>query len=163
MIVTLPYPDKRLWPNGSRSNRHAISRLKKAARHAAGWAAIEYRSKHGLPDYGEGKLSVRLTVYALPKGPLPDADNCVAAVKAYLDGIAEQIGVNDRRFAAPLVEFGKPRTGHISIEVIPNMGAEQDRNGFSETLDSATNDAGQNDAANVEPALPINAVRSAER
>lgn len=161
MIVTLPFPDKRLWPNGSRSNRHAIGRLKKAARHAAGWAAIEYRSKHGLPDYGEGRLSIRLTVYAMPKGPLPDADNCVAAVKAYLDGIAEQIGVNDRRFAAPLVEFGEPRTGHISIEVIPNMGAEQDRNRFPETVESGKEKRPENDACNIAPASPATLNRSA--
>lgn len=115
MIVALPWPDKLLWPNGPRGNTHQVSRLKKSYRHAAEWAAIEARQKHGLPELGEGEIPVKLVVYAQRYGPLPDKDNCVAAVKVGLDAIASQIGVNDRRFAAPVVEFAAERTGRIEV------------------------------------------------
>lgn len=115
MIVQLPWPDKLLWPNGSRGNMHQVSRLKKSYRHAAEWATIEARQRHGLPAFGEGEIPVKLVVYAKPKGVLPDKDNCVAAVKVALDGIAAQVGVNDRRFAAPVVEFAPERTGRIEV------------------------------------------------
>lgn len=122
MNIALPWPDKLLWPNGPRSNRHAVSRVKKAARNAASWAAIEVRQRHGLPDFGEGEIAVRIKVYPKPRGPMPDKDNCVAALKVQLDAIAEQVGVNDRRFAAPVVEFCEPRDGHIEVELSSQCG-----------------------------------------
>lgn len=117
MIVRLSWPNKLLWPNGPRSNRHAVARIKKAARHEASWAAIEARQKYGIPVAVDGLLPVHIVVMAKPYGPLPDRDNCIAACKAYLDGIAEQIGVNDRDFAAPTVQFITPRCGEIEIHL----------------------------------------------
>lgn len=117
MRVVLPWPDKLLWPNGSEGNRFAKTAARKAARHAASWAAIEARQRYGLPQFGEGKIPVKLLVYAKPKGPLPDEDNCTASIKVQLDAIAEQIGVNDRRFLSPVVEFCAPRDGHMEIEI----------------------------------------------
>lgn len=116
MKIELPWPDPLLWPNGSRGNTYAVSRLKKAYKHAAEWATIDARQKHGVPAF-EGEIPVKLIVYAKPKGPLPDKDNCVSAVKVGLDAIAKQIGVNDRRFAAPIVEFAEPRTGRVEVQL----------------------------------------------
>jgi hypothetical protein len=62
-------------------------------------------------------VRVHIVVHAKPKGPLPDRDNCVAAAKAYLDGIAQRLGVNDRHFATPTVEFAAPRDGRFVIEI----------------------------------------------
>jgi hypothetical protein len=115
MIVNLPWPNKLLWPNGSEGSRAAKAAAKSKARNDASWLTIQARKKHGIPEYGEGPIPVKLIVYAKPKGPLPDRDNCIAAVKVQLDAIAEQIGVNDRRFAAPVVEFGMPRTGRMEV------------------------------------------------
>jgi len=117
MIVTLSWPDKILWPNGSEGNRFAKSAAKKRAKHDASWAAIAARSKQGLPALSDGPIPITLRVYAKPKGPLPDRDNCIAAVKVQLDAIAEQIGVNDRRFAAPVVEFAEPRVGRMEVHI----------------------------------------------
>ena len=117
MIVTLGWPDKILWPNGPRGNKHQVSRLKKAYRSDASWATIEARQNHGRFEHDGGEIPVKLVVYAKPSGPLPDKDNCIAAVKVALDAIAEQIGVNDRHFAAPLVEFATPRSGKIEVQI----------------------------------------------
>lgn len=117
MRIALSWPHKLLWPNGSRGNHFSVSGAKKAAKNEASWLAIQYRNANGLPDFGEGEVKVTLYVHAKPKGPLPDKDNCVAAVKVQLDSIAKEIGVNDRRFAAPVVVFCEPRDGRIIIEL----------------------------------------------
>jgi len=117
MKITLPWPNKLLWPNGSAGNRWSVSDAKKAAKNDASWAAIEARQKQGLPDLGDGEIPIRLIVHAKPRGPLPDKDNCVAAVKVQIDAISREIGVNDRRFSAPVVEFATPRNGTIVVVV----------------------------------------------
>jgi crossover junction endodeoxyribonuclease RusA len=43
----------------------------------------------------------------------PDADNCVASCKAYLDGIADAMRVDDRAFAAPWIAFSEPVKGGL--------------------------------------------------
>jgi hypothetical protein len=116
MIVRLSWPHKLLWPNGSEGNRHAKAAARKAARNDAGWSAIQARQQYGIPTC-EGEIPVTLIVYAKSKGPLPDKDNCIAAIKVQLDAIAEQIGVNDRRFAAPVVEFATPRDGRMEVRL----------------------------------------------
>lgn len=112
--LTLPWPNKLLWPNGSRGNHHAVSGQKKKHR---GWATAEtWRFARSWP-HDEGDIAIKLIVSAKPRGPLPDRDNCAAACKAYLDGIADALKVNDRRFAAPVVEYAQTRTGSFVIEV----------------------------------------------
>lgn len=117
MIVSLPWPDRLLWPNGSEGNRYAKSAAKKKARNDASWAAIHARQARGSFIHDGKPIPIRLLVYAKPKGPLPDRDNCVAAIKVQLDAIAEQIGVNDRDFAAPEVYFMSPRVGKMEVHV----------------------------------------------
>lgn len=117
MIVELPWPPALLWPNGPRNKVGHVASVKKSFRHAAQWATILARKQRGEFARGEGEIPVRLVVYAKPYGPLPDKDNCVAAVKNALDGIAIEIGVNDKHFAAPVVEFATPRCGKIEVHL----------------------------------------------
>jgi crossover junction endodeoxyribonuclease RusA len=111
--LDLPYPHKLLWPNGSRGNHRAVAGEKRKHRD---WAALEMLGK-SLPTLGHEPLPIKLTVHPMPKGPLPDRDNCVAALKVYLDAISKGIGINDKNFAAPTVEFALTRTGRFVIEV----------------------------------------------
>lgn len=117
MKVLCPYPHKHLWPNGPRSNFHAVNREKQKHRQWAHFAALEALQSEGSGGIGGEAIPVTIHVHAKPKGPLPDKDNCVAAAKSLLDGIADALSLNDSRFAAPLVVFDKPRTGHFLIEV----------------------------------------------
>jgi len=114
MRVSLPYPDKALWPNGgARTHYGKIARLKKSHKSWA-WGAAKTMPS---PTVGNGSIRVHLTVHAKPKGPLPDRDNCVAAMKAYQDGIAAAIGIDDKHFQEPTVSFAEPRNGRFVIEV----------------------------------------------
>lgn len=115
MRVTLSWPNRLLWPNGGQGNRFAVAKAKKRAKHDASWATVVARTKQGLPDLGDGEIPITIYVYAKPRGPLPDKDNVVASLKVQLDSIAAEIGVNDRRFAAPVVIFAEPRVGRIEV------------------------------------------------
>lgn len=115
--VALPFPDKILWPNGRTRSHMAKARAVKRHRAWADIAALEAAQKGGIHADTQGPIPVLLIVHAKRMGPLPDKDNCVAAAKAYLDGIAQRLGVNDRCFAAPTVEFAAPRDGRFVIEI----------------------------------------------
>lgn len=112
MRLDLPYPHKLLWPNG-RGHFMSVSKQKKKHKQWAWGAAKEA----GLPVVGDGPIAVRLIVHPKQFGPLPDRDNCVAALKAYQDGIAAAIGIDDKHFAEPTVDFAEARTGRFVIEV----------------------------------------------
>lgn len=113
MRLDLPYPHKLLWPNGSRGNHRAVAGEKRKHKD---WATQTMLGKPA-PALTAGLLPIRLIVHPKPVGPLPDRDNCVAALKVYLDAISKRIGVNDKNFAAPTVEFAAERTGRFVIEV----------------------------------------------
>ena len=112
--VSLPFPVKVLWPNGR--TRSVKWKAVETAKHKR-WAWLQTPVATGFT----APIPVNLTVYPEAKGPFPDADNCVAACKAYLDGIALRLGINDRDFAAPTVAFG-PREARIEITVGPRDG-----------------------------------------
>ena len=119
ICVDLPYPDKLLWPNGPRGNVFAVSKCK--AKHKV-WADVAALAAlpvcHPQVFAGEALLPVHIAVTGKPGGPLPDRDNVVASAKVYIDAISKRIGVNDRRFSAPTVEFiGRSKTGGFTITI----------------------------------------------
>jgi crossover junction endodeoxyribonuclease RusA len=113
MQLDLPYPHKALWPNG-RAHHFDKHRRFKAHRW---WAVMAAKEAGASPTLGDGLVAVAITCYGRAKGPLPDADNVVAAAKAYIDGIAAAIGVDDKHFAAPTVAYGATRTARFVIKV----------------------------------------------
>lgn len=112
MLLDLPYPHKALWPNG---RFHWAAKAREVKKHK-NWAFMSARQKP-LPTFADGKVPVRLVVHPKATGPLPDKDNCIAALKAYQDGIAAAIGIDDKHFAAPTVEFSDRRTGRFKVEI----------------------------------------------
>lgn len=109
--VDLPWPHKLLWPNGSTGNRYHKSRETKAHKEWA-WAAAK-AAKLVAPD---GRIPVQLIFYPKPRGPAPDKDNCQASAKAYLDGIAKAMGVDDRLFD-PDTKIASERLSKVTITV----------------------------------------------
>lgn len=106
--LTLPFPDKALWPNG-RAHWATKARAVKSARQSA-WAAALAADVKSLPrGYG---YAIAITVYPKTRNPI-DRDNCVSACKAPLDGIADALGVDDRTFDTPTIAFGEPIKGGL--------------------------------------------------
>ena len=111
MTVALPYPHKALWPNG---RAHWGEKSRETKKHKT-WAYNAMRAASLC--IADSPIPVHITVHPKRTGPAPDRDNCVAASKAYLDGIADYLCVNDRHFAAPTVTISDERTGQFTITV----------------------------------------------
>lgn len=113
--IELPFPDKILWPNGRGHHmaRHRAFKKHKQWAHDATLAAIP-RDLRTIP----GPIRLRYTI--TPKARTSraiDKDNAVAAMKAYQDGIALALAVDDGTFATPEINFRKPH-GHGAVEVV---------------------------------------------
>jgi len=105
-------------PNYKRS--HHWSSYNKVARNARtlGWGLAVQALRAGIMKKPEGEtVEIRLElVPPLRGGPLPDEDNIKGALKHYLDGIADAIGVNDSQFRfAPIVWHKKVGAGEVRI------------------------------------------------
>jgi crossover junction endodeoxyribonuclease RusA len=96
--IGLSWPAAELSPN-ARVHPMVKHRFAKAAKTEAGWAA-----KIALPSKWE-PAAVHLIAHPPKAWRTGDDDNLVARVKSHLDGIAEILGVNDRIFQAPTVEW----------------------------------------------------------
>jgi hypothetical protein len=100
--IEVSWPADSLWPNKS-AHRYVQARSRKAAKREA-FYATKLAMPHDWAPEGE-KVSVHVVGHCKPTGPHPDKDNTVAAIKSHLDGIALAIGMNDRNFEAPTVEW----------------------------------------------------------
>jgi len=112
MIIELPYPHKALWPNG---RAHWAIKARETKKHRA-WAALAVRACNP-PVVGNGPIPIHIVCHPKGRGPAPDRDGVVSSCKAFLDGIADALGVNDRNFVAPTVEIASERTGRFVIRV----------------------------------------------
>jgi len=116
VTVDLPYPDKALWPNG---RAHWASKHRATAKHL-NWSLFAARAaKPRCFAHNGATIPVHIEVQLKPRGRRPDADNTIAAAKAYLDGIAQALGIDDTHFAAPTVSFSAKRLSRFIITVGP--------------------------------------------
>jgi crossover junction endodeoxyribonuclease RusA len=114
-MIVLPYPDRRLSPN-ARMHWRKLSAVKAMAREEAcvlATVALPLSVKRELAA-GTDKIPITIRVYP-PDNRHRDADNAFASLKAALDGIADALGVNDRRFR-PTFQFMDPeKPGRIEV------------------------------------------------
>ena len=111
-MIVLPYPSKALWPNG---RSHWAQKARETKKHRA-WAYAATLADSTRPEAPTGIVA---TFYPKARGPLPDVDSCVSALKSFQDGIADACRVNDRTFAAPRIQFGeRTANGSVVIELV---------------------------------------------
>lgn len=112
--LILPWPSRLLHPN-SRTHWAAKSKATKAARAdahllalAAGW------HRETWPD---GPLHVWIDGYPTDRRRR-DADGLLSSMKAALDGIAQAMGVDDRRFVPhPWIKDEVRKGGEVRIRI----------------------------------------------
>lgn len=125
-MIELPWPAKILWPNG-RGHHMAKHRAFKAHKQWA-WAATRAAMRTtGIAAYEqldpsktpEPRIRWSATFYPKPNTSRAiDEDNAAASLKAYQDGIAQALGVDDSRFAQPMIRFAeKVRDGRVVIVI----------------------------------------------
>ncbi|WP_367345726.1 hypothetical protein [Stenotrophomonas bentonitica] len=119
--LVLPWPHKDLSPN-ARPKWRDKARAVKNARHTAMLLAFRAGWK-GMP-LPEGRLILWIDCYQAPGKKLPDDDNMVGRCKAYRDGIAQLLGIDDGRFTSrPRVHDERRPRGQVVIRI---TGEEQD-------------------------------------
>lgn len=115
LLVELPWPSKNLHPN-ARCHWAVRARETKSHRRAAYFlatAASRARPTSSWPD----RIPIRLLFYP-PVTRARDRDGLVSMCKAYLDGAADALGVNDNRFELPRIEIMETvKRGKVSMEI----------------------------------------------
>ena len=102
ILVETGWPAAILSPNGRPGHPRQLARAKRVALNEGYVATYAARPRDWAP--GAGRFNV--TIHAHPKVTRTrDADNLIGAAKAFQDGIARALGVDDSRFNAPAVVF----------------------------------------------------------
>lgn len=119
MRLTLPWPDKRLSPN-ARLHWRAKAQVIKRARWNASYAVLE-AANGTLSETRKAVADLRLIPIVVRFYP-PDArhrddDNMVGSFKAMRDGIADALGVNDRRFRPHYIFADPEAPGRVEVEL----------------------------------------------
>lgn len=112
MNLVLPWPPKELSSN-SRQHHMALSRAKKRYRQACAWTA----KAQGAGRLEAEQLLVHL-VFVPPDRRRRDDQNCMAAMKSGLDGLADVLGVDDSRWRTSYA-MASDVGGMVRVEVTP--------------------------------------------
>lgn len=114
VILHLSWPDTALSPN-ARVHWAAKAKAAKNARAEGYYAAISHPDRKIFQNFA-GKLQITARFYSKTRN-YPDADNCLASIKAHLDGIAEALDVNDRQFVHHAI-VEEETGGRVVVEVV---------------------------------------------
>lgn len=106
--LELPFPPASL---SGHAEGHWRSKSNPTAKHRA-WAKLATQAAAPcIPPVGD----IRIHVQFVPPDRRSDRTNYPNRMKAYFDGIADALGVNDARFL-PSYEFAEPaKPGHVLI------------------------------------------------
>lgn len=111
ILVDLPWPDRRLSPN-ARIHHMQRAKLVKKAREMAGWIAVAA----GAEPLAAPSLLVT-AIFTPPDRRPRDTDGMLSSIKAYLDGIADIVGVDDSRWELSIRREPPARPGNVRIEI----------------------------------------------
>lgn len=114
IAIDLPWPANELRPN-ARPHWAAKARATKKARIAAAWACKIAGIRPNDPDIPQ---ALRVTaVFAPPTAHARDDDNMLSACKAYFDGVADFIGVDDSKWSIAIRREAAVKGGLVRIEL----------------------------------------------
>ena len=111
--ITLPWPDSALHSN-SRTHWGQKARATASARHAAKMACLEKPRIERIPN-----ATIFIEYY--PPTKRGDIHNVASSLKAYLDGIADAMGSDDKDFDVhyPTVWAGSGKPGKVVFRIVP--------------------------------------------
>ena len=113
--VELDFPPAELFPNRAKGTHWGkLYQLRSDYRENSTWLA-----KHQLKGWKHAGKDIKLTLtFEMPDKRKRDADNCLAAAKGALDGLADAMMVNDQLFQ-PIMIYRKIGTkpGKLIVEI----------------------------------------------
>ena len=105
MIIRLPFPAPGLFPNRKNGRSWKGSQDAKTTARDGAWALTK-QAKGAWKDPG-GAIPLSL-IFVAPDGYHRDLDNCLAASKSMLDGLALGLGgIDDERFRPIILDYIK--------------------------------------------------------
>ncbi len=110
--IELPWPDKRLSPN-ARTHWAAKAKATKAARNEAAWRTIQAKPSKPEPS---AALAIECTFFP-PDKRRRDVDGMLSSSKAYFDGIADILGVDDSLWTISMRKADPVKGGKVLVEV----------------------------------------------
>lgn len=137
--LTLPWPPRILWPNGSKGKHwRPISDARNRQKYDTQIAAKE-RGAVLMPDAvpDAGPLTLHYEFRHPPRAHGYDDDNAIAAMKAARDQIAVLLGVDDKRFRTVVTRGASIKGGAVVVTVseIPRCGGSEMKNGAAPQRD----------------------------
>ena len=115
MRIELDFPPAELFPNRAKGTHWGkLYKLRSDYRENSTWLA-----KHQIKNWKHGGGNIKLTItFEMPDKRKRDADNCLAAAKGALDGLADALFVNDQLFQPILIyrQEGK-RPGKLIVDI----------------------------------------------
>lgn len=112
--LILPWPHKDLSPNARVHWRQKAQTTKNVRRSAMVMALLADWRGDELP---EGRLHLYVTFHP-PTKRMPDDDNMLARFKPYRDGIADALGIDDKRFIShPVVSEEVRKGGQVVVRI----------------------------------------------
>lgn len=113
--LVLPWPDRDLHPNARIHWRTRATTTKRARADAYLYAVAAHWNGADLP--ADGPIHVWIDGYPRDKRRR-DADGLLSSMKAALDGIAEALGVDDRRFVPhPRIHDKVVKGGEVRVRL----------------------------------------------
>lgn len=112
--ISLPWPPRELSPN-ARVHYMAKHRATKRSRVLAAGMTLAAGVRRNDPDIPE---KIKATViFSPPSKRRFDDDNAIASCKAYLDGIADALGIDDSRFQISIRREEVCKGGMVRVEL----------------------------------------------
>lgn len=114
VIIELPWPPRSLSPN-ARFHWSRKARDAKHARQVAAWSVRGAGIRPGDFDI-PGKLKVTW-IFHEPDKRRRDDDNLISSVKAFRDGVADALGIDDSKFETTIRRGPQVKGGLVTVEL----------------------------------------------
>ncbi len=111
--LILPWPPKELSPN-ARLHWSKVAAAKRKYRTAC-WAMTLEAETHFVPKKPDSKLRVHL-LFIAPDRRNYDLDGLLSRMKSGLDGVADALKVNDKRFR-PSIDISDDIGGMVKVQI----------------------------------------------
>jgi crossover junction endodeoxyribonuclease RusA len=113
--VELDFPPAELFPNRAKGTHWGkLYKLRSDYRDSSTWLA-----KHQLKGWKHQGGNIKLTItFEMPDKRKRDADNCLAAAKGALDGLADAMFINDELFQPIMIyRVAGTKPGRLIVEI----------------------------------------------
>lgn len=119
ILIVLPWPSAALSPNARSHWRRVAAHKKKARADGANATLAAFNgTAREVRDSLAGDFGIAVNVaFFPPDNRRRDADNAVASMKAYLDGIADALRVDDRRFVPSFRFADVEKPGRVEVSL----------------------------------------------